>query len=234
MSHTTTTLTLPGPTGAAGLAGDASGGILPADFRISARSGGSDFSPPAGLPAPGAGAAALEVNYRCAERIVSAATSLLGYNRVRVGKRIRPVAGADPDPGAFEIRRHAAGEAATGVTELVSTWRMEDGVDSEQIAILVRVNSLLLGPQIALWNAGVPLRSSVGPELLDRAGVAAALAWIRLAVDPEGLIPADLETVRRRPSRGFPGWISKWFVNCRSVSNLRAAAMHASCWSPRS
>jgi len=173
---------------------------------------------------PGAGAAALEVNYRCAERIVSAATSLLGYNRVRVGKRIRPVAGADPDPGAFEIRRHAAGEAATGVTELVSTWRMEDGVDSEQIAILVRVNSLLLGPQIALWNAGVPLRSSVGPELLDRAGVAAALAWIRLAVDPEGLIPADLETVRRRPSRGFPGWISKWFVNCRSVSNLRAAA----------
>ncbi len=101
---------------------------------------------------------------------------------------------------------------------------MEDAVDSEEIAILVRVNSLLLGPQIALWSAGVPLRSSVGPELLERAGVAAALAWLRLAVDPVGLIPGDLEIIRRRPSRGFPAWISKWFVNCRSVADLRGAA----------
>jgi DNA helicase-2/ATP-dependent DNA helicase PcrA len=173
---------------------------------------------------PGAGATALEVNYRCAERIVTAATNLLGYNRVRVEKRIRPAAGSDPDPAAFEIRRHAAGEAASDVADLISTWRMEDGVDSEEIAILVRVNSLLLGPQIALWSAGVPVRSSVGPELLERAGVAAALAWLRLAVDPVGLIPADLEAIRRRPSRGFPGWISKWFVNCRSVADLRSAA----------
>ncbi len=58
---------------------------------------------------------------------------------------------------------------------------------------LARVNSLLLAPQIALWSAGVPLRSSVRPDVLERTGVAAALAWIRVAVDPEGLIGADLD-----------------------------------------
>ncbi len=174
---------------------------------------------------PGAEATALETNYRCAERIVSGAATLLGYNRVRVDKRINPGPDADPDPGALRIETHDAADAARSVVEIVRGWRGTgdgDGVEAEQIAVLARVNSLLLAPQIALWSAGVPLRSSVRPEVLERTGVAAALAWIRIAVDPDGLIPADLELIRRRPSRGFPRWISKWFVNCRSLSDLRA------------
>ena len=99
------------------------------------------------------------------------------------------------------------------------------GSDAEEIAILTRVNSLLLAPQIALWSAGVPLRSSVGPEVLDRPGVAAALAWLRLARRPgRRCSPATWRSIRRRPSRGFPRWISKWFVNCRSLTDLRRAA----------
>ncbi|MGB2852640.1 MAG: ATP-dependent DNA helicase UvrD2 [Solirubrobacterales bacterium] len=173
---------------------------------------------------PGAEATALEVNYRSAKGIVSAAATLLGYNRVRVEKRIRAADGADPNPSAVEIRRHAAGDAATEIAALISAWRVDDGVQDAEIAILTRVNSLLLAPQIALWSAGVPLRSSVGPEVLERAGVAAALAWLRLALDPEAMLPSDLETIRRRPSRGFPRWISKWFVNCSSLADLRRAA----------
>ncbi|HKJ37021.1 MAG TPA: ATP-dependent DNA helicase UvrD2 [Solirubrobacterales bacterium] len=172
---------------------------------------------------PGAEATALEVNYRCAEPIVRGAATLLGYNELRVQKRIRAAEGADADPGALEIVEHPGGEAAERAARVVSSWRGDDAVEAGEIAVLARVNSLLLAPQIALWSAGVPLHTSVGPELLERAGVAAALAWLRVAVDPEGLIPADLELIRRRPSRGFPRWISKWFVNCRSVADLRGA-----------
>ncbi len=172
---------------------------------------------------PDAEATALEVNYRCAKPIVEGAATLLGYNRVRVRKEIQPRDGASADGSALEIRTHSAAEAATAIAELVTKWRSGESVDAEEIAVLARVNSLLMSPQISLWNAGVPLRSSVRPEVLERAGVAAALAWIRIAVDPDGLIPADLELIRRRPSRGFPRWISKWFVNCRSVSDLRGA-----------
>jgi DNA helicase-2/ATP-dependent DNA helicase PcrA len=42
-----------------------------------------------------------------------------------------------------------------------------------------------------------------------------------VALDPDDLIPDDLETIRRRPSRGFPNWISKWFSRCRSLQGLR-------------
>ncbi len=170
---------------------------------------------------PDAGATALEVNYRCAEPIVDAARTLLGYNRVRVEKEIHAREGADKSLEALRIETHGPADAARSLVEIVGAWRREEHVDAERIAVLARVNSLLLAPQIALWSAGVPMRTSVRPDVLERTGVAAALAWIRVAVDPANLIGSDLDLIRRRPSRGFPMWISKWFANCRSLEDLR-------------
>lgn len=173
---------------------------------------------------PDADATALEVNYRSAEPIVAAARTLLAYNANRVEKEIRARDGADTAAEALAIELHAPAAAAKSLVEIVGRWRRDDHVDAEGIAILARVNSLLLAPQIALWSAGVPLRSSVSPDVLERTGVAAALAWIRVAVDPANLIGADLDLIRRRPSRGFPMWISKWFANCRSLDDVRRVA----------
>lgn len=173
---------------------------------------------------PGAEATALEVNYRCAGAIVDGASKLLGYNRVRVPKEIRARAGADPDPAALEFAVHPGSRAAATLVDLIGGWIREGGVDAREIAVLTRVNSLLVAPQIALWSAGIPVASAVRPEMLERTGMAAALAWLRVAVDPGGLVPADLEAIRRRPSRGFPRWISKWFANCRSLDDLRNVA----------
>jgi DNA helicase-2/ATP-dependent DNA helicase PcrA len=170
---------------------------------------------------PGADATALEVNYRSAEPIVVAARTLLSYNRNRVEKEIRAAEGADTSPEALDVQLHAPAAAAEAVVGIVSRWRRDEDVDADRIAILARVNSLLMAPQIALWSAGVPLRSSVSPDVLERTGVAAALAWIRVAVDPSNLIGSDLDLIRRRPSRGFPMWISKWFANCRSLEDVR-------------
>ncbi len=170
---------------------------------------------------PGAEQAALEVNYRCAEAIVAGASQLLGYNRLRVPKSIRAAAGADESPEALEIRIRPSSEAAETLVGLVRDWLSEPEVGPDDVAVLARVNSLLLAPQVALFSAGVPVASAVRGDMLDRTGTAAALAWLRVAVDPENLVGADLEAIRRRPSRGFPRWISKWLANCRSLDDLR-------------
>ena len=156
---------------------------------------------------PGAEATALEVNYRCAEAIVDGASKLLSYNRVRVPKEIHAAAGADPGAESLEVRTHPSSQAAAAVVELVRGWLAEGESGPGDIAVLTRVNSLLLAPQVALWAAGVPVASAVRPDVLGRTGMEAALAWLRVAVDPDGLMPADLESIRRRPSRGFPRWI---------------------------
>lgn len=169
---------------------------------------------------PGAEESALEVNYRCAEAIVEGASRLLAYNRVRVPKEIRPAPDADPSADALELVSHRSSEAAATLVALIRGWLAEPDVGPADIAVLTRVNSLLLAPQVALFTAGVPVASAVRSDVLSRTGAAAALAWLRVAVDPENLIPDDLETIRRRPSRGFPAWISKWFANCRSLDDL--------------
>jgi DNA helicase-2/ATP-dependent DNA helicase PcrA len=170
---------------------------------------------------PRAESVALEVNYRCPTATVQAASRLLAYNEIRVEKAIRPGPAADAEPTALRIITSAPDAGASALVEIVGEWLAEPGVEPHEVAVLARVNSLLLAPQVALQAAGVPVHSVLRADVLERTGIAAALAWLRVALEPEALMPADLETIRRRPSRGFPNWISKWFSRCRSLNALR-------------
>lgn len=172
---------------------------------------------------PGAASHPLEVNYRCPVTVVNAAKTLLGYNDFRVPKEIRPGPDADDDPGALAVRQHPAEGGARQVVEVVQGW-LTDGVPATEIAVLTRVNSLLLAPHVALVEAGVPVLSNVRADMLERTGVRAALAYLRLGSMPEQLRPDDLQEVQRRPSRGFPPWISKWLQRPMSIDELRRIA----------
>ena len=147
---------------------------------------------------PGAGASALTVNYRCPSEVVTAASRLLSHNRIRVPKIIE--ASGDPAEGGFQIitpdRRRMPVEPAGIVRE----W-MEDGTSPEDIAVLARVNSALLPMLAALEKAGVPFRSQLDAALLERTTMRAALAWIRLALNPESMSRPDLMEAVRRPAR---------------------------------
>ncbi|MDE0287362.1 MAG: hypothetical protein OXM88_02140, partial [bacterium] len=69
------------------------------------------------------------------------------------------------------------------------------------VAVLARVNSALLPVLAGLDLAGVPLSSRITPGLLDRTVMRATMAWIRLALDPDGMWRQDLLEAARRPSR---------------------------------
>ena len=175
---------------------------------------------------PAAGSSPLEVNYRCPVAVVDGARTLLGYNRRRVAKAIRPGPLSDPEPGALRVDRCASERSAAALVEVVQGWLAEPGAAPDGVAVLARVASLLLAPTVALGEAGVPVASILGPEVLDRLGVRAALAYVRISEDPDRVAGADVLEVLRRPSRGLPPWFgdrvrrrARW-----SLPALRAVA----------
>lgn len=172
---------------------------------------------------PGGGEHALEVNHRCAAPIVRAADTLLHYNHRRVAKVIRPRPDADDAADAVRLVPHPPSGGADALVEVVQGW-LADGRSPSDIAVLTRVHALLLAPVVALSEAGVPVRATVGTELLERTGARAALAYLRIAAAPASISPDDLAEVYRRPSRGLPQWITKWFRRSMTVAEVAAIA----------
>lgn len=170
---------------------------------------------------PGAARHLLEVNYRCPAFVVDAAVKLLSHNRQRVDKQIVAKASAEGS-GALEV--HAGGDAAEALRGTVGSL-IERGARPADIAVLTRVNSTLLVPQIVLGDMGVPADAPVGRRFLERTGVAGALAWLRLAVAPARALPSGaLMDAARRPPRGISPRVIEWIGEQRSVSALRALA----------
>ncbi len=165
----------------------------------------------------------LEVNYRCPEAIVDAARHLLSYNRRRVPKVIRSDPAAPTDTNALTVVHHPGNGGAAAVVDVVRGW-LHDGASAADIAVLTRVNALLLAPHVALIEAGVHIDSVLRPEVLERTGLRAALAYLRIGADPRSLSRTDLSEVYRRPSRGLPRWIEKWFRTGMTIDDVRAIA----------
>jgi DNA helicase-2/ATP-dependent DNA helicase PcrA len=149
---------------------------------------------------PGAGSHALTINYRCPADVVDAATSLLAYNRRRVDKEIHP---------ASEATEHGLSITRAPGTELGhrAMARIRELLDADahpsSIAVLARVNSSLIPVHAALAEAGIAFQSPITASVLDRTLLRAALAWIRVALRPEGISRNDLFEIVRRPGRGI-------------------------------
>ncbi|CAN5673542.1 hypothetical protein BH18ACT2_BH18ACT2_11190 [soil metagenome] len=155
---------------------------------------------------PGAAEHALTVNYRCPVEVINGARTLLGYNDRRVPKRIDAGPANDITTGSLRVVRHDTDAAATTLVDEVRSWLDEPGVAPTSIAVLARVNSLLLAPHVALHEAGIALSSVLRPEVLERTGLRAALAYLRIATAGGRPAARDLIEILRRPTRGLPQW----------------------------
>nr|MBA3287270.1 ATP-dependent helicase [Acidimicrobiia bacterium] len=155
---------------------------------------------------PTATAHPLKVNYRCPTEVVRGAATLLGYNHRRVAKEITPGPDNDAAAGTLRVVEHGPDDAAPVAVDVVTGWLAEPDVEPSSVAVLTRVNSLLLAPHVALREAGVPIASVLGPEVLERTGMRAALAYLRIAASSRGFAAADVVEVLRRPTRGLPQW----------------------------
>ena len=155
---------------------------------------------------PSAASHPITINYRCPTKVIDAARNLVGYNQRRVDKTIDAGPDADPSPEALAIIQHGPGDAAATLVDQIRAWDAEPGVEPSSIAVLARVNSLLLVPQIALVDAGFGVASVLSPSILARTGLRAALAYLRLAVADGRMATPDIVEILRRPTRGLPRW----------------------------
>ena len=184
---------------------------------------------------PGAQRHELHVNYRCPPEVVDAASNLLSHNRRRIDKQITAAPdressiGGDPaacpSDGAGSIMAvETAPDGAPVLRRAVETL-LSAGAQPDDIAVLTRVNSTLLVPQIVLGDMEVPSAQPVGRGFLERTGVAAALAWLDIATAAERGLPARaLSDAARRPPRGISPRVIEWIAEQRSISEIKALA----------
>jgi len=176
---------------------------------------------------PGARRHELHVNYRCPPEVVDAASNLLSHNRRRIDKQItaaptRRRLEAGSSGAAITVK--TASDPAPELRRIIES-RLESGAQPSEVAILTRVNSTLLVPQIVLGDMGVPSSQPVGRRFLERTGVAAALAWLDIATAPERRLPSSaLSDAARRPPRGISPRVIEWIAEQQSISQIKALA----------
>ena len=169
----------------------------------------------------------LHVNYRCPPEVVEAANNVLSRNTARLDKQITARPGRRPrpsdSPDGPTIRTETAEDPALLLGPHVERL-LGRGAQPGDVAVLTRVNSTLLAPQLALADIGVPSDRPVGPQFLSRTGVAAALAWVEAATAADGIGPTTMGVIARRPPRGMSSDLIQRVNQQSTAEQLRGLA----------
>ncbi|WP_373795590.1 UvrD-helicase domain-containing protein [Neisseria dentiae] len=152
----------------------------------------------------------LEQNYRSDGHILAAANAVIENNAERLGKNLR----TDAENGD-KIRFYTApvdfDEAQFIIDEAKSLQR--EGWRLDHMAVLYRSNAQSRIIEQALFAAGIPYKIYGGLRFYERQEIKHALAYLRLAVNPDD--DNALLRVINVPARG---------IGTRTVENIQAAA----------
>ncbi len=152
----------------------------------------------------------LERNYRSTSTILSAANALIENNRGRLGKNLwTDRAGGDPIL-LFEALNEQ--DEAQFAANAIESWSKRGGAGNEA-AVLYRSNAQSRAVEEALVTRGIPYRVYGGLRFFERAVIKDALAYLRIAANPED--DQSYERVVNTPPRG---------IGERTLERIRDAA----------
>ncbi len=157
----------------------------------------------------------LEQNYRSVGHILQAANAVIANNEERLGKNLRTEA-ENGDKIRFLSAYNDLEEARFIAEE--SRCLQKDGVPLGQIAVLYRSNAQSRIIEQQLFQAGIPYKIYGGLRFYERQEIKHALAYLRLAVNPDD--DNALLRVINFPPRG---------IGARSIENIQAAAAEQGC-----
>jgi DNA helicase II / ATP-dependent DNA helicase PcrA len=155
----------------------------------------------------------LEQNYRSHGHILAAANALISHNRKRLGKNLWTAAGEGEPVRVYEAQTD--GYEANWLTEEVQSLHRE-GLRLSDIAVLYRSNAQSRILEHALFSHGIPYRVYGGLRFFERMEIKHALAYLRLAANPDD--DAAFLRVANFPARG---------IGARTLEQLQDAAKAA-------
>lgn len=133
---------------------------------------------------PDAKSIVLKSNYRSAQLILDAASSVISNNSVRLADSKELVSALDVDDKPIELVEFNHGEfEIKWVVDKITSLR-DQGIDLEQIAVIVRDNKDKFEIIEALAKASVPYHVYGGGNILDDNWVRKILAMMKVVVDP--------------------------------------------------
>src|SRR6266568_4553475 len=152
----------------------------------------------------------LEQNYRSHGHILAAANALIAHNRKRLGKNLWTSAGHGEPVRVYEAQSDGY-EANWLVEEIQALHR--GGLRLADMAILYRSNAQSRIIEHALFSNGMPYRVYGGLRFFERMEIKHALAYLRLAANPDD--DGAFLRVVNFPARG---------IGARSLEQLQDAA----------
>src|SRR5947207_3887733 len=152
----------------------------------------------------------LEQNYRSHAHILAAANALIAHNRKRLGKNLWTSAGHGEPVRIYEAQ--SDGYEASWLAEEVQALKRA-GLRLADIGVLYRSNAQSRIIEHALFSNGIPYRVYGGLRFFERMEIKHALAYLRLAANPDD--DGAFLRVANFPARG---------IGARSLETLQDAA----------
>ena len=152
----------------------------------------------------------LEQNYRSQGNILSAANALIAHNKKRLGKNLWTSAGQGEPVRIYEAQ--SDGYEASWLAEEVQALK-RSGLALADIGVLYRSNAQSRIIEHALFSTGIPYRVYGGLRFFERMEIKHALAYLRLAANPDD--DGAFLRVANFPARG---------IGARSLETLQDAA----------
>ena len=121
-------------------------------------------------------------NYRSLSTILDAANAVISHNLGRLGKDLWTDAGQGEPIRHFQA--YNDGEEARFIVEEIQNRRRE-GEEYIEMAVLYRANAMSRGIEHALFSAAIPYRVYGGLRFFERAEIKHALAYLRMAANPD-------------------------------------------------
>lgn len=158
---------------------------------------------------PGGKVIRLEENYRSRQHILDAAAAVVSHNEKRLGKQLTATRGTGSLPRYCEAR-DAKGEAEFVAGEIMRLHRVDP---SQNVAILYRANFQSRAMEDAMRQFGIHYKMVGGFSFYQRAEIKDALAYARLALNPDDDVA--LLRVLNTPPRG---------IGARTIEPIREMA----------